>query len=188
VVGCQIGENIVVTLPTLIVISGPAGSGKTTLAHELACAIGCPAICRDEIKEGMVHASTAPFNPEPGDPLTHRTLRVFFDTLNLLLGAGVTVIAEAAFQDQLWISELEPLSHFARIKVVQCRTDPAIARQRMADRRFRAAHADQSVVADDDYFDDFVRLSLPEPAIDVDTTDGYQPSLEQIVRLLSPDG
>jgi len=43
--------------PTLIVVSGPAGSGKTTLAHAIASAIGCPAICRDEIKEGMVHAT-----------------------------------------------------------------------------------------------------------------------------------
>jgi hypothetical protein len=31
--------------PTLIVVSGPAGSGNTTLAHELAVAVGCPALC-----------------------------------------------------------------------------------------------------------------------------------------------
>jgi deoxyadenosine/deoxycytidine kinase len=36
-------------LPTLVVVSGPLGAGKTTLAHRLAGAIGCPAICRDEI-------------------------------------------------------------------------------------------------------------------------------------------
>ena len=42
----------------LVVVSGPMGSGKTTLAHRLAGSVGCPAICRDEIKEGMVH--TAP--------------------------------------------------------------------------------------------------------------------------------
>lgn len=175
------------TLPTLIVISGPAGSGKTTLAHELARIIGCPAICRDEIKEGMVHASAAPFNSEPGDPLTLRTLPVFFDTLKLLLGAGVTVIADAAFQDQVWKSNLEPLSHLAHIKVVQCGTDPATARERMADRGSRAAHADVSVIHDyDDYFANFVRLSMPVPVIDVDTTDGYQPSLEQIVGFLGP--
>ena len=83
------------TLPMLIVVSGPAGSGKTTLAHELARTIGCPAICRDEIKEGMVHASTVPFVAEPGDALTRRTLAVFFDMLRLLLRAGVTVVAEA---------------------------------------------------------------------------------------------
>jgi predicted kinase len=89
------------TLPTLIVVSGPAGSVKTTLAHELAQLIGCPAICRDEIKEGMVHASTVPFVAEPGDALTQRTLAVFFATLHLLLQGGVTVVAEAAFQDQV---------------------------------------------------------------------------------------
>lgn len=176
------------TLPTLIVISGPAGNGKTTLAHELANIIGCPAICRDEIKEGMMHASAAPLNPGPGDPLTQRTLPVFFETLSVLLGAGVTVIADAAFQDHVWKPNLEPLSHLARIKVVQCRTDPSTARRRMANRGLRPAHADQPVLASDDYFEKYVRLSLAEPTIDVDTTDGYRPSLEQIIRFLGPAG
>jgi adenylate kinase family enzyme len=27
--------------PTLIIVSGPAGSGKTTLAHAIASAVGC---------------------------------------------------------------------------------------------------------------------------------------------------
>ncbi|MGY1899049.1 AAA family ATPase [Nocardia gipuzkoensis] len=38
-------------LPTLVVVSGPPGSGNTTLAHALAAAIGCPAIRRDEIDQ-----------------------------------------------------------------------------------------------------------------------------------------
>ena len=66
---CQVAP-----LPTLIIVSGPAGSGKTTLAHAIASAVGCPAICRDEIKEGMVHATFGPaasgFVPGPGDELT----------------------------------------------------------------------------------------------------------------------
>jgi adenylate kinase family enzyme len=51
-------------IPTLIIVSGPGGSGKTTLAHQLAATLGCPALCRDEIKEGMV-ASYPGFVPAP---------------------------------------------------------------------------------------------------------------------------
>ena len=61
-------------------VAGPAGSGKTTLAHAIAAAVGCPAICRDEIKEGMVHTTwghaAAGFVARPGDELTARTVRV----------------------------------------------------------------------------------------------------------------
>jgi hypothetical protein len=65
----------VARLPVLVVVSGPMGSGKTTLAHMIARSAGCPAICRDEIKEGMVH--TVPgFLAGPGDELTMRTLPV----------------------------------------------------------------------------------------------------------------
>lgn len=40
--------------PALIVVAGPPGAGKTTLAHALARAVRCPTVCRDEIKEGLV--------------------------------------------------------------------------------------------------------------------------------------
>ena len=96
------------SLPILVVVSGPMGSGKTTLAHRLAGSVGCPAICRDEIKEGMVH-TTSGFVARPGDELTMRTLPVFFAVLELLLRAGVTTVAEAAFQDPVWRRGLAPL-------------------------------------------------------------------------------
>ena len=77
----DIGYNCqVASLPTLVVVSGPAGAGKTTLAHLLARAVGCPVICRDEIKEGMVHAAEG-LVPGPGDALTQRTLPTFFGVL-----------------------------------------------------------------------------------------------------------
>ena len=167
----------------MVVISGPSGSGKTTLAHALGTAIGCPAICRDEIKEGMVHTLGGDFTPAPGDPLTRRTFSVFFDVLRLLLGAEATVVAEAAFQDQVWRTQLEPLDDLARIRILRCRLDPAEARRRMTNRPPRAAHVESSAL-DPDYHHGFAHLSMAEPTLDVDTSAGYSPSIEEIVAFV----
>jgi predicted kinase len=173
--------------PTLVVVSGPMGSGKTTLAHAIARAVGCPAICRDEIKEGMVHA-TSGFVAAPGDPLTARTLPVFFGVLELLVRAGVTTVAEAAFQDHVWRPGLEPLLGLARLRVVHCVVDADVAfrrgLRRRADNPLRRAHADPGPGGEAEharFHRAFGWLSLDVPSIEVDTTDGYRPGLDDIV-------
>jgi phosphate starvation-inducible protein PhoH len=40
--------------PTLVVVSGPAGSGKTTLAHAIASAVGCPASPEDPDRPAFI--------------------------------------------------------------------------------------------------------------------------------------
>jgi predicted kinase len=167
--------------PSLVVVSGPAGAGKTTLAHTLAAAIGCPCICRDEIKEGMVHAQGEDFQAASADPLTKQTLSVFFGTVRLLLGAGVTVVAEAAFQDHVWRPHLVVMSDLASIRIVRCHVDPILGRRRVGGRAQRSAHADSSVLRDADYYDQFVSVSFAVPTIDVDTSNAYAPTLDKIV-------
>jgi predicted kinase len=180
--------------PTLVVVSGPPGSGKTTLAHALARALPCPAICRDEIKEGMAHAHGADFQGGHGDPLTQRTLLLFFEVLHVLIAAGVSVVAEAAFQDRLWKPELEPLAELAQLRIVRCNVDAAVSFERAARRsttsksRLRA-HGDSTLgkgLAEwGQAFESFAHISVSAPWIDVDTTDGYDPDLDEIVTFIN---
>jgi predicted kinase len=157
---------------SLIVVSGPPGAGKSTLAHRLGRAVGCPVISRDEIREGIVHAGT------PDANLRH-SYRVFTDTVTALVTAGVSVIAEAAFQDRLWQPILTPLLSRTEVRVIRCRIDPATARERIAVRArtvpTRVAHPGEPVAADV-----WVPISLPAPVLEVDTTDGYRPGEAEI--------
>lgn len=164
--------------PTLIVVTGAPGVGKTQLAHTLGTAIGCPVISRDEIKEGMVHAYGPGFVATPGDELTQRTFPLFFKVIRDLLEGGATVVAEAGFQDRNWRTGLEPLLTIAEVRVLRCRVADDVAVARRAS-RVRVAHVDNdpSVVLPSA----FVRLSLPVATLDVDTTEGYRPSIDEII-------
>lgn len=161
--------------PRLILITGPSGVGKTTLSHALGRKIGCPVISRDEIKEGMV-INTPGFESAPGDPLTVRTFDVFFETLTLLLNAGVSLIGEAAFQDHVWRTGLAKVR--AELRILECSTDAASIAQRTA-RRYRTnpTHARAHVYPDPRT--EWIGLTMPK--LVVDTTDGYRPGLDELV-------
>jgi len=174
--------------PSLIVVTGRPGSGKTTLAHALAPAIRCPLISRDEIKEGLVRTTGHAGNP--GEDIARKAYDVFFDTLSLLLSRQVTVIAEAAFQHKLWAPKLEPLREIARIRIIVCSIAPDVARARRIKRHLedpaRARfHPDPAALAapeaSEPQSDEYDAPHLDVPTLAVDTSDEYQPAFEQIV-------
>jgi len=153
-----------------------------------------PGDLQDELKEGMAHAQPGDFQGEHGDPLTVRTVPLFFDVLRVLLGAGVTVVAEAAFQDRVWRPGLEPLIGLAQLRVVQCHVDHDVSFERAVRRsvdraHHRKAHGDSTLgKRTEDWartFESFDRVSVSAPSIDVDTTDGYAPDLAEIVEFVN---
>jgi predicted kinase len=174
---------------TLVVVSGPFRSGTREVAHALGERMPCPVICRDEIKEGMVHASGT--GPAAGDDLNQPTLRVFFEALRLMVMAEVTVVAEANFQDRVWRSGLEPLADLARLRIVQCHVDPAIARDRReaaaeaGSGRFHARIIGDTVEDWEESFAAFERLSLAAPSADVETSHGFAPEIAEILRFVN---
>jgi predicted kinase len=146
----------------LIVVSGAPGTGKSTLAHALGRAIGCPVISRDEIREGIVHAGT------PDDRYLH-TYWTFREMVQMLMQAGVTHIAEAAFQDHNW----RPLLDLGPTRVIRCVADPEVARRRVV---VRAAHPGRPIGVRE-----WKPIEADRPTLIVDTTDGYSPGLDEIV-------
>ncbi|MET4924109.1 ATP-binding protein [Streptomyces sp. PSRA5] len=142
----------------------------------------------------MVHAAPG-FSPDLGDAPNLRTLPAFFGVLELLVGAGLTTVAEAAFQDRLWRPGLAASRGRADIRTVRRSTDTGVAPARRLRRAgedpVRTAHEPAAPIDPTAHalgHDTFDRVSVDAPWIEVDTTDGYDPGFMEIVAFAGTGG
>jgi len=182
-----------IKVPNLIVVTGPPGSGKTTLTHKLSKEIGCPAICRDEIKEGYVVTQNKSHD-ELGDTVNAKVSEIFFEIVNTYLKYGVTVVIEAAFQHKVWAPRLNAIRRLAKLKLLICDIDPLVALERRQ-RRLLANpdrvkfHGEKMEVpaSHSNALQSYAPPVLDVSTLLVNTTNEYVPKFEMILRFIMDD-
>ena len=179
------------SLPILIVVTGRPAAGKTTLANILASEIRCPKISRDEIKEGLVNTIKNVEQIEDG--VKWQVYEAFFSVIEILLSNRITLIAEAAFQHKLWQPKLKLLKEIAQIKIVHCSIDPKLARLRFVRRGLfdpqRAYfHGEKAMQTAKEAIElpasEYNPPMMNVPTIEVDTSEGYEPKISEIVSFI----
>jgi len=140
--------------PLLVLITGQPGSGKTTLARQLAADLQLPLIAKDAIKESIASLSSA-------DAISTETSQALgaaaFDVVFSLLDQGFSAITEASWNPTVAAPLLGALSQ--PIVEVHCACDPATARRRYIER----APTRHWIHTDSERFDDD-QLWSPETA------------------------
>jgi len=173
--------------PLLIVITGQPASGKSTLAHLLAKELKCPLISRDELKEGYINTLGANLKNSDNPDALH-IYNTFFEVINLLISKGISIIIEAAFQDKLWKPKLSHLTDKVQMKIIICNTPSAKARfidRLQSDPSRDKFHGDNSVKDRGGLLtDSYDPPKMNVPTLEVDTTENYNPDINQIIRFI----
>jgi aminoglycoside phosphotransferase family enzyme/predicted kinase len=172
----------------LVLVGGPPGTGKSTLAAGISRALGHVLLRSDEIRKDLLGTghttgvggafATGGYGPDT----TARTYGVLLERAATLLGAGESVVLDASWTDALRRDEARAVAAAAGVPLVELRCDVAldVAAARVAGRGRRGRDASDATV---EVAEEMARRADPWPsALVVDTSGTPRATVEDALR------
>ncbi len=171
--------------PLVVIVGGAPGSGKTTLAAPLAKTLELTLLSKDLIKESLMD-SLGVSELAMSRRIGSATWELLYRVAAWLLDAGAGFVIEGNFEARA----REPLKHLtlrSRAVQISCRCADSLSQERYERRSVAAGrhpgHMDAVRIERGQLATStFGPVDLGIPTLIVDTTDGYRPTLEQILQ------
>jgi predicted kinase len=163
------------TLPTLIIITGPPGTGKTTLGNRIAASFSLPFLHKDGFKE-LLFDALGWKDRSWSKQMSRVSYRLLFYVTEILLSAGSSLVLEANFDavahNQTFI-DLKGRCAYRPLQIL-CYAEGRVLQRRFGQRGDSGRHPG--------HLDDVLRQEL-EPLL----RRGYTPPLDIGGRLMKVD-